>query len=102
MYYLKGSKAIADDLWTLSTNLKSASTDILQRESKPSRFELYQLNLSLLKEKLKNAPSRGDSFSASNVIISFPNNKGVLEDFQITEASVMELELQGKYPEIRS
>jgi hypothetical protein len=93
---------IENDLWTISSNLKSASTDVLQRDFNPSKFELYQLNLSLLKEKLRNAPQRGDSFSESNVIISFPNNEGMLDDFQIFEASVMEPELQEKYPEIRS
>lgn len=92
----------SNDLWTKNSNLKSASTDVLPRESNPSRFELYHLNLALLKENLKDAPSRGDSFGRSNVIISFPNAEGILEDFQIMEASVMEPELQKKYPDIRS
>lgn len=99
---LEKAQNITDDLWTKSPNLKSTSTDVLKRESVPARFELYRLNLLLLKEKLKSAPRRDDSFVESKVIISFPNNKGILEDFQIIEASVMESELQEKYPDIRS
>jgi len=102
--FLLNAKAqnVADDLWTKSADLKSASKEVLKRESVPSRFDLYHLNFSLLKERLKDAPRREDNPGKSNVIISFPNDKGILEDFQIMEASVMEVELQEKFPEIRS
>ena len=34
-----------DDLWTKSPILKSASADVLPTESKPAKFDLYNLNL---------------------------------------------------------
>jgi len=72
-----------------------------QRESFPKEFKVMQLDLNLLKQSLSVVPNRLKS-KTSNVIISIPNTDGVLERFQIFEASNFEPELQAQFPEIRS
>ena len=72
-----------------------------QRESFPQDFKLMQLDLAAMKQVLLAAPNRLES-SKSNSIISIPNSEGVLERFEMFEASNFEAELQAQYPEIRS
>ncbi len=97
------SQITDDELWTKrDANLKSASSDILPTLATPSKFDLYNLNLPLLVEKLRNVGSRDEAPKKSDVIISFPNIKGDLENFGVLEASVMEPDLQRRFPKIRS
>ncbi|OUR98105.1 hypothetical protein A9Q86_13675 [Flavobacteriales bacterium 33_180_T64] len=64
--------------------------------------QIFNLNIEGLKLALINVPKRAQFKKASNVIISFPNSEGVFESFRIIEASVLNPELQERYPEIRS
>jgi hypothetical protein len=60
-----------------------------------------QLDASILRQTLRNAPDR-TSRASRGVIISLPNTEGVLERFEVFEASNFEAELQAQFPEIRS
>jgi subtilisin-like proprotein convertase family protein len=92
----------SDDLWSKSTGFQKSTSKKLTRKSIPNKFESYELNLNQLKNKLSKAPKRKGKLEKSNTIISFPNEKGVLESYQIFEASIMEESLQKQYPNIRS
>jgi len=72
-----------------------------QRESFPQDFKLMQLDLAAMKQVLLAAPNRLES-SKSNSIISIPNSEGILERFEMFEASNFDAELQAQFPEIRS
>lgn len=72
-----------------------------QRESFPQDFKLMQLDLAAMKQVLLAAPKRLES-SKSNSIISIPNSEGILERFEMFEASNFDAELQAQFPEIRS
>ncbi len=63
--------------------------------------KVFSLDIETLKRSLLSAPERG-AYGKSNLIISFPNADGKLEKFRIMEASVMDAQLQARYPEIRS
>ena len=68
------------------------------RQSFPKEFELYDLNINLLRETL----FAGNGTSKKATIISLPNTEGQLEDFEMYEASNFEADLQAQFPEIRA
>ena len=94
-------------VFSQNTSVWKKQTSILSNEIKENKKELplnqiFELDIENIKETLQSAPKRDEFLGKSNLIISFPNVDGTLERFRIFEASVMELELQLKYPEIRS
>jgi len=92
----------SDKLWSKTVELEKNTSKIIKRQSTPTSFEAYQLNLKLFKENLINAPKRKGKSTTSNTILSFPNEKGIVENYQIFETSILEESLQKKYPTIKS
>jgi len=84
---------------------KSASriTDAVVLEDKRNfkNPNIFELDITLLKQKLANAPTRFGS-NKSGVIVSFPDTAGSQQNFQIQEFSNMAPELAARYPEIKS
>jgi len=78
------------------------SQELERTEISPENYKAFSLNHNALKNKLSEAPKRGEFSGKSNLIIQFPNAEGQLESFAIMEASVMVPELQAQFPEIRS
>ena len=91
-------------LWSVSS--KSSASLLLKNNRKitPKKEKIMQLDLSLLKENLKNCEKRSlkTTSKKTSVRIDFPNKEGELISYQIWEASVMEEALQNQYPSIRS
>ncbi|NOR27820.1 MAG: T9SS type A sorting domain-containing protein [Lutibacter sp.] len=82
---------------------KSEEKSILKNNTQFStNFQVYTLDVSILKLALTNSPKRGGLLKKSSTIIEFPNSEGEFERFSIFEASVMHEDLQAKYPNIRS
>ena len=73
----------------------------VEREMFPQEFYLMQLDIAVMKQKLTLATDRF-SRNAKGVVISLPNTEGVLERFEVFEASNFDAELQAQFPEIRS
>ncbi len=92
----------ADDLWQKSLTYKLNSSLKVNNKLSPSKFEVYQLNINLLKNKLKSVAKRNEISSNKGVVLTFPNEDGVLEKFEVLESSIMEENLQKKFPNIRS
>ncbi|PHQ57622.1 MAG: hypothetical protein COC16_00430 [Lutibacter sp.] len=92
----------SNELWSKSSESERNSLKKIQRKSMPKNFGIYQLNLKNLDDKLSKAPKRKGKLGKSSIILSFPNEKGKLENYQVFEASIMEEGLQRKYPNIRS
>lgn len=90
--------AQTDRLWT-SSSLK-ISSPIFENMSAFENPQLYHLNISGLKNILAKAPKR--LTEKSEIIISFPNSAGKMENFKVTENSNFEPELAAKYPDIKS
>ncbi|WP_309641257.1 reprolysin-like metallopeptidase [Flavobacterium sp.] len=88
-------------IWKKITN-NEVNSPILARDSHPSEFLLYSLNLEVLKAKLATAPSRNNIGQESSVIVAFPNPQGEMQNFRIYEASVMHPELAARHTEIQS
>lgn len=73
----------------------------MERASMPSQYQLFSLNLVELKKQLLNAPLDTQS-SNSNLKIGFPNTSGIIENFKVYEAPIMEKGLSDKFPDIKS
>ena len=69
------------------------------RASFPKNFNLYDINIAPLRQVLF---SKEALVSNTGVVITLPNTKGELEQFQMFEASNFEADLQAQYPEIRA
>lgn len=91
-----------DDLWQKSSVSEEKNAKINAFTQLPTKYDVYNLNYNLLVSKLKNAPKGVISAKKSQTVISFPNANGLLENFKVIEASVMDENLQKKHPEIRS
>jgi len=92
----------SDELWSKNTDFQKTTTKKLARKSIPHKFESYELNLNQLKSKLSKAPKRKENLDKSSTVLSFPNEKGKLEKYQVFEASILDENLQKQYPNIRS
>ncbi len=89
------------NLWTKLDVKNTNSLEKLPRDSNPSKFAVYSLNINELKTLLLQAPSRTVSQN-SNLIIAFPNSDGEMQNYRIYEASVLEPSLAAKVPQIQS
>ncbi|NHM07459.1 secretion protein [Flavobacterium sp. CYK-4] len=88
-------------LWNKVSEEAIKSSVKMERASMPSKFELYSLNLDLLKSLLLKAPLDADS-TVSNLMIAFPNPKGELSEYRIYEAPIMEKGLADKFPDLKT
>ena len=79
---------------------KVVTEKAIARQSFPKEFKLFDLNLNSLKQKLFSVVDR--TSNENNTIISIPNAKGGLEEFEIFEASNFEPALQARFPQIRA
>ncbi len=69
------------------------------RASFPKNFNLYDINIAPLRQVLF---SKEALVSNTGVVITLPNMKGELEQFEMFEASNFEADLQAQFPEIRA
>lgn len=90
-----------DAIWKKIDDVPSGLA-LLPRDSNPTEFKVFTLNMGALKSQLAMAPSRNNVGQESNVVIAFPDSEGVLKRYKIYEASVMDPALAVKHPEIQS
>jgi hypothetical protein len=88
--------------WSADNASRSAiiTDKAVARLSFPSEFKLFDLNTSALKQVLFSVV--GNSATKHVAIISLPNADGLLEQFEVFEASNFEPSLQAQFPNIRA
>ncbi|PZR23537.1 MAG: propanediol utilization protein [Flavobacterium psychrophilum] len=96
-----GGACAQNTVWNKTEGKNISQSELLDRASVPSEYHLYQINLTALKAQLANAPLRGGKM-ASGVIVQFPDGNGVLKNFKMYEAPVMQPGLAAKYPDSKS
>lgn len=94
------SFAQTDRLW--SETSKKSNSEILENKTNILNPKVYQLDINGLKNALAKAPKRLALGEKSEVIISFPNSDGKMENFKIRENSNFDPQLAAKYPDIKS
>ena len=88
-------------LWS-KLPVTEVSGEKVRRNSFPSAYHLFQLNLNQLKSILANAPVLFANTNQSDLIIEFPNSDGNLEKFKVYESSIMDPLLEAKFPMIKT
>ena len=63
---------------------------------------LFELDITKLKQELKNAPKELKAYEKSEKIISLPSSDGQMQNFKVSEKSNFDPALAAKYPEIKS
>ncbi|MFA7444319.1 MAG: reprolysin-like metallopeptidase [Flavobacteriaceae bacterium] len=89
------------NFWQLSSDEEIASLDKKERGSTVLEYHVFALDFDGIKNVLQTAVSR-ESGLPSDLIVTFPNPDGELEQFRVYEASVMHRELATKHPDIKS
>src|SRR5690606_3407562 len=89
------------NFWQLSYDQQIASLEKLERGSTVLEYHVFALDFEGIKNILNTAVSR-ESGLPSDLILSFPNPDGELEQFRIYEASVIHKELADRHPDIKS
>lgn len=79
---------------------ESSVNGVKARKTQPSFYKLYHLDIDKIKSDLQNVPQRFSSDKSHSIV--FPDSDGNFRTYIIQEASVMEPELQAKFPNIRS
>jgi hypothetical protein len=87
--------------WQKTSESKMQSTNKMDRASMPTSYKLYSLDIDTFKKALLDAPSDLES-KKSNLVLPFPTAEGEIEHYTIFEASIMEPELEAKFPDIKS
>ncbi|HEX6172361.1 MAG TPA: zinc-dependent metalloprotease family protein, partial [Chitinophagaceae bacterium] len=91
----------ADRFWSVNSgDRNNIPTDkAVGRITYPKEFKLFNLNIEPLRQELLSVVDRSSKLST---VITLPNAKGDLEQFEVYEASNFEPDLQAKFPEIRA
>ncbi len=89
------------NFWGYSTESSISKLPKIVRESTPSKYELFTLNLNDLKTELLAAPQASAGVN-SDVIISFPNPKGGFNNFKIYNSPVLDEKFASSMPDINS
>ena len=94
------SLAQTDRLW--SEGASKTNSEVLENKTNIINPKIYQLDINGLKNALAKAPKRLAAREKSEIIISFPNSDGKLENFKVRENSNFDPQLAAKYPDIKS
>ena len=81
---------------------KELKSKKLKNNTVTKKTKYYILDINELKTKLRTATKREINKQVSKVIVDFPGQNGKMNQYRIKEASVMDSELQKKYPELKS
>ena len=88
-------------VWQKTEGKAIRTSDLVDRASVPSQYQLFSLNINALKSQLANAPVRGKK-AVSDVMVQFPDGNGEMKSFRIYEAPVIADGLAAKYPDMKS
>lgn len=100
-FVLSGMAQQKDILWSVNKD-QIKKDDIIFYKSQPKYSTIININIEELKQQLVNVPKRQFSSKNRGIILQFPNQEGKPESYLVQEASVMEYDLQMRFPEIRS
>ncbi|HCA09497.1 reprolysin-like metallopeptidase [Chryseobacterium sp.] len=92
--------AQTDRVWS-QASLKNSS-EVLEDKTGIEDPRIFRLDINGLKNTLSAAPKRLVAGQKSEIIISFPNSEGKMENFKVAENSNLAPELAAKYPDIKS
>lgn len=84
--------------WTAIQLSEQQKKEILFKREFPQEYQTYSLDVTALQTALASITRKGELATAT---VSVPDDKGVLEAYTVSEASVMDPALQAQFPNIR-
>ena len=87
------------NLWKATSENEIRLLQKMERGAMPTNFKLFSLNFNDLKEQLLNVPSEN---LQSNVVVTFPDAYGKLNNYVIYQAPVIDITLANKFPDLKS
>src|SRR5690625_2613205 len=91
-----------NNYWTLIKEGDVREKEKLDRNTTPENYQLYRLNLEAFKQELENAPVRGKIQGKSSHVILFPTPEGEMQQYKVTESSIMPEVLSSSYANIKT
>ncbi|MBC7937238.1 MAG: T9SS type A sorting domain-containing protein [Rhizobacter sp.] len=93
--------AAQNDAWSSNNAAgRIVTAKAVSRQSFPTEFKLFNFNAASFKQQLFSIA--GSNATKHSTIISLPNADGKLEQYEITEASNFDAQLQAQFPDIRA
>ena len=97
-FFMEGN---SQSIWNRTSEERMLVLEKFDRATMPKEFSLFSLNLNAFKSLIQNAPNDLSGIT-SNVVVPFPNSNGVIENYVVYDAPVMEEGLAIKFPGIKS
>ena len=97
-FFMEGN---SQSIWSRTSEERMSVLEKFDRATTPKEFSLFSLNLNAFKSLIQNAPNDLSGIT-SNVVVPFPNSNGVIENYIVYDAPVMEEGLAIKFPGIKS
>ncbi|GAB5401338.1 MAG: zinc-dependent metalloprotease family protein [Aureisphaera sp.] len=91
----------SDNFWTSVQETRVSSLDKEFRNSMPSHYELFELDVDAFAQIASMAPTRKSNHT-SNTFLSLPSNNGKAMTYRVLEASVLSDGLKAQFPNIQS
>lgn len=91
-----------NNLWQETNENRLIHFEKKETASTISEYKLFSVDLVVLKNLLSNAADRFDFVSSQEVIISFPDAAGEIQEYAVYEAPVLHPDLGAQFPEIKS
>jgi hypothetical protein len=90
------------EVWTPNNESRAgiATAPAVARETFPTEFKLFNLNIDPLRNDLMSVTDH--NAPGGKVVITIPNAKGGLEQFEVWETPNFDPELQARFPQIRA
>lgn len=91
----------AQDYWKKSV-FKDGDQGVSLVKLDSRYYQVYTLDIELLKTQLYGAPVRGQFVGNSNTMVSFPNIHGGMEQFRVMETQTLAPEIAQQHPDIKT
>lgn len=101
LFYLCTTAAFSQAQWRAIDNKQLQTVEKSDRAAMPRAYNLFALDINAFKAALATAPKDSDGI-VSTTVVQFPDGDGVLSDFIVYEAPIMEKELMAKFPNLKS
>ena len=86
--------------WTSATTDRTTSEAVSGLDAR--HYKVYQLEQDKFAKTLASAPLRGTFSGKSNTTVTFPNEKGELESFNVIEVKTLSDALAARHPDIKT
>lgn len=99
IFVFSSSFLFSQNLWKKADYLSKTNDLKLERKSMPKKAFVFDLKMAKFKSQFLQKNSSASKFKTR---ISFPNEKGKIEQYEVHESYSLSKELQKKYPKIKS